>query len=141
MNLGQHCLYRKISSPNSPTGGRMRREHGQEGAVKRVGSTLLAVLLLEILGLAQSPRPVPPGMRHAEELQAQNERDFPPPNPKRAAVKISELRGEAAQLAELASSIPAGVEHIGKGTLDKDLLQSLKRIEKLSKHLRNELDH
>lgn len=119
----------------------MPREHGQEGAVKCVGSTLLAVLLLGIMGQAQSARPVPPGMRHAEELQAQNERDFPPPNPRQAAIKLSELRGEAAQLADLASSIPSSVEHVGKGTLDKDLLQNLKRIEKLSKHLRSQLDH
>lgn len=119
----------------------MPREHGQEGAVKCVGSTLLAVLLLGPMSLAQSVRPIPPGMRHAAELQAQNERDFPPPDPKRDAVKLSELRGEAAQLADLASSIPTGVERVGKGTLDKDLLQNLKRIEKLSKHLRSQLDH
>jgi hypothetical protein len=80
-------------------------------------------------------------MRHAEELQSQNETGFPPANVSRPAVKLADLQGEAAQLADLAASIPVGVEHVGKGLLQKDLIQNLKRIEKLSKHLRSQLDH
>lgn len=95
---------------------------------------------LGLLCAAQNPHPLPAGMRHAQELQAQNESDFPPANPKRPGVKMAELRGEADQLAELASSIPVRVDHAGKGLLDKDLIQNLKRIEKLSKHLRSQLD-
>lgn len=101
----------------------------------------LSVFSLGLLCPAQNPRPIPPGLRHAQELQAQNERDFPPPNPKQQAARIAALRGEAGQLADLAASIPVGVDHVGKGMLDKELLQNLKRIEKLSKHLRGELDH
>ena len=73
-------------------------------------------------------------MRHAQELEAQNERDF-----SEEKVDVAELRAEADELAHLAASIPTDVQNAGKGFLAKDLLQRLKRIEKLSKHLRNEL--
>lgn len=93
------------------------------------------------LCLAQSAPPIPVGMRHAQQMEAQNERDLAPPAPGRTVVKLADLKGEAAQLADLAASIPGGVDHVGKGLLDKDLIQNLKRIEKLSKHLRSQLDH
>lgn len=92
------------------------------------------------LCLAQSS-PIPVGMRHAQQIEAQNARDLAPPAPARPGVKLADLKGEAAQLADLAASIPQGVDHVGKGLLDKDLIQNLKRIEKLSRHLRSQLDH
>jgi hypothetical protein len=79
-------------------------------------------------------------MRHAQELEQQNERDSPPQDPSRRSINRAELKTEADQLAELAASVPQGVQNAGKGLLEKDLLEKLKRIEKLSKHLRNELD-
>lgn len=79
-------------------------------------------------------------MRHAQELEAQNERDLGPPNAARQH-NVAQLKSEADQLAQLAASLPKDVQNAGKGLLEKDLLQKLKRIEKLSKHLRNELDH
>ncbi len=79
-------------------------------------------------------------MRHAHELQSQNERDFSAPTPKPTAARRAELNSEAGQLAALAASVPAGVEHAGKGLLDKDLIETLRRIEKLSKHIRSELN-
>lgn len=102
--------------------------------------TLLVLLSFGQVCRAQSSHPVPAGLRHAQELQSQNETGFPPTAPSRPAVKVAELKGEAAQLADLAASIPMGVDHVGKGLLDKDLIQNLKRIEKLSKHLRSQLD-
>jgi hypothetical protein len=79
-------------------------------------------------------------MRHAQELEQQNERGFPPPDPSRRSLSITQLNTEAAQLAELAASVPQGVQNAGMGLLERDLLEKLKRIEKLSKHLRTELD-
>lgn len=101
----------------------------------------LVVFSLGPFCLAQSSPPIPVGMRHAHELEAQNERDLEPPAPARRVVKLADLKGEAAQLADLAASIPGGVNQLGKGLVDKDLIQNLKRIEKLSKHLRSQLDH
>src|SRR5215469_14535309 len=106
-----------------------------------MGSTVVVVFLLGLLGSAQNSRPVPAGMRHAQELEQQNERGFPPPDPSRRALSIAALNTEANQLAELAASVPQSVQNAGKGLLEKNLLEKLKRIEKLSKHLRSELDH
>ena len=106
--------------------------------------TLLTLSVVLSLGLpcgAQSSRPVPAGMRHAQELEAQNERPFPPPGSVRSSANTLALQRDADHLAELAASVPGGVLNVSKGMLDKDLLQKLKQIEKLSKHLRSELDH
>ena len=102
--------------------------------------TLPIILSLGLVCSAQSSRPVPAGMRHAQELEAQNERDFPPPGASRS-IDAAKLQSEAAELANLAASVPPSVQNAAKGLLAKDLIQKLKQIEKLSKHLRNEIDH
>jgi len=79
-------------------------------------------------------------MRHAQELEQQNERGFPAPDLSRRSLGIAQLNTEADQLAALAASVPQDVQNAGKGLLEKNLLEKLKRIEKLSKHLRSELD-
>jgi len=80
-------------------------------------------------------------MRHAQELENQNDRGFPPPGLLRLSIDTVALRRDADQLANLAASVPPGVQNVSKGLLAKDLLQKLKQIEKLSKHLRSQLDH
>jgi len=50
-----------------------------------------------------------------------------------------QLSREAQELSDLARGIPAEVDNAGHGVLSKDTLDKLKRIEKLSKHLRSEL--
>ena len=109
--------------------------------MKLTRSTSVVVFLFGLLCPAQNSRPIPAGMRHAQELEKQNERGFPPANPSQRSLSIAELSTEADQLAELAASVPQGVQNAGRGLVQKDLLAKLKRIEKLSKHLRNELDH
>ncbi len=68
----------------------------------------------------------------------QNERD-PVPTAHRS-VNPAALQSQANQLADLAASVPQGVQNANKGLLQKDLIQRLKRIEKLSKQLRSQLD-
>lgn len=46
---------------------------------------------------------------------------------------------EARELSDLAKSIPLDVEHVNQGLMPKDMIEKLKRIEKLSKHLRTEV--
>lgn len=101
--------------------------------------TLPIILSLGLACSAQSSRPVPAGMRHAQELEAENEKNFPPPGASRS-IDLVKLQNEAAELANLAATVPPGVQNASKGLLAKDLIQKLKQIEKLSKHLRNELD-
>ena len=46
---------------------------------------------------------------------------------------------EAQELAYLSASIHADVDRVNRGLLSKDLVDKLKRVEKLSKQLRGEL--
>lgn len=98
---------------------------------------LSLVFLLVPLSLAQASHPVPAGMRHAQELEAQNEGTQQAPT---RSVDSAGLQRDADQLAQLAASVPTGVQNARKGLLEKDLIQKLKQIEKLSKHLRNQLN-
>jgi len=63
----------------------------------------------------------------------------PPSGPQPQKLDAEKLRGEADELAKLADSMPADVAQILQGKLPKDTADKLKRIEKLSKHLRGEL--
>jgi len=60
-----------------------------------------------------------------------------PVNPR---IDLIAVQREAAELARTAQSIPVDVESVKQGILPKDVLQKLKQIEKLSKHLRSELN-
>jgi len=65
---------------------------------------------------------------------------FDPPVsfPKKAAAR-SQLRDEAAELAELSAGIPERIERVAHGQLPKELDGQLKRIDKLARHLRSEV--
>jgi len=58
---------------------------------------------------------------------------------KRPAVDVIRLQREAQELADLSASVHADVERANRGFLCKDLIGKLKRVEKLSKQLREEL--
>lgn len=55
-------------------------------------------------------------------------------------VDLVKLQQEADDLARTAQTIPTDVAGVRRGTLPKDTIEKLKRIEKLSKQLRNELN-
>ena len=78
-------------------------------------------------------------MRHAQELERQNE-SVSPPTIHRSVNPVT-LQNRANQLADLAAAMPQAVENANKGVLEKDLVERLKRIEKLAKQLRSQLDH
>jgi hypothetical protein len=58
---------------------------------------------------------------------------------KRPAVDMVSLQRDAQELAELSASIPADLQRVNHDLFPKDMLEKLKRVEKLSKHLRSEL--
>jgi hypothetical protein len=97
----------------------------------------LSVFLFLAAAAAQGGKQIPPGIRRADKATAQADRDIPPPLIARR--QSPELQQEAEELAQLAQSIPAEVEQVNHGVLPKDLNNKLKRIEKLSKHLRSDL--
>lgn len=80
--------------------------------------------------------PPPPAPMDPEHGQAS------PDSPKlpQHHIDLVKLQQEADDLARTAQMIPADVASVSKGTMPKDVLDKLKRIEKLSKHLRSELN-
>ena len=109
------------------------------GTVKITLFSLGVLLLFVETGSGQSSKPIPAGMRHAQELEMQNESVSAPVI--RRSVDPAALQHQANQLADLAASVPQGVQNANHGLLERDLIQRLKRIEKLSKQLRSQLDH
>jgi len=55
-------------------------------------------------------------------------------------IDVVKLQQEADDLARTAQTIPADMAGVRQGTLPKDVIEKLKRIEKLSKRLRSELN-
>ena len=63
------------------------------------------------------------------------------PQPTQARkIDVVKLKTQADELAKLAAGVPPDIEQLKKGLLSKDLEHNLKRIEKLSKQLRQELN-
>jgi hypothetical protein len=54
-------------------------------------------------------------------------------------VDMAQAQKEADELSRMAQTIPADVTRIREGMLPKDVLEKLKQIEKLSKHLRSDI--
>ncbi len=84
-------------------------------------------------------RPIPPGVREA------NKQSNKPLEPPITAVDNTpgadpaKLRQEADELAQLSAGVPSDLARVVHGELPRDLADKLKRIEKLARHLRNEL--
>jgi hypothetical protein len=105
---------------------------------------LLFLRLACILGLTasvcvQSESQVqfePPGKQEIAKYPLKLER---PAGPAQKAIDPVKLRAEANELADLAREVPSEVDQVSRGKLPKDFADKLKRIEKLSKHLRGEL--
>jgi hypothetical protein len=100
---------------------------------------LIAALFFGFSLSAQS-RPIPRGVREADQVEAQIEKNIPPPANTRPTIDSGKLQREADELAALAASIPSEVDQTAKGIFPKNLAEKLKRIEKLAKQLRSELN-
>lgn len=96
---------------------------------------LLVALCTTPLGSQKSP-PETPGKMELEKHPLVQE---PPIGPQPQKLDAMKLRQEADELSTLAQSLPADVAQITQGKLPKDMAEKLKRIEKLSKHLRSEV--
>jgi len=57
----------------------------------------------------------------------------------RRRLDLAKFRQDADELVRIAQTIPSDVASIQRGLLPKDMVEKLKQIEKLSKHLRNQL--
>lgn len=99
-------------------------------------SLIIALCLIPPSG-AQQVHPSPPGLHEAEKQT--NKPLEPPLTQKFGPLDPAQLKQEAEELAQLSAGVPADLSLVAKGQLPKDLADKLKRIEKLAKHLRNEL--
>ena len=100
---------------------------------------LSSVLLAAALLSAQT-KPIPPGVRQADQAEAQTEKSIPPPATQPAHLDLAKLNQEANELAKLAQTIPPDVASIQKGKLPKDMIEKLRQIEKLSRQLRSQIN-
>jgi hypothetical protein len=89
--------------------------------------------------LCAQSRPIPRGVREADQAEAQTDKNIPPASA-RPTIDSGKLQREADELAALAASIPQEIDQTAKGILPKSLSDRLKRIEKLAKQLRCELN-
>lgn len=60
--------------------------------------------------------------------------------PGRQRIDPAELLAEANQVAELCKSIQSDFEAVARGMLPKDTIEKLKKIEKISKRLRSQVE-
>jgi HAMP domain-containing protein len=102
-------------------------------------SLITFLFAVQLFAEAQATRPVPPGVRHADQIEAQSEKSIPPTLTPRRNIDLGKLKQDADELAGLAQSVPQDIDQTAKGVLPKDLNAKLKRIEKLAKQLRSQV--
>jgi hypothetical protein len=103
----------------------------------RIPLLSLAILILGISPASSQSKPGPIGLHEARQYESKHPLEAPQPPTRK--IDLAELQREADELSTLAQTIPADVRSTTQGLLSKDLLEKLKRIEKLSKRLRSQL--
>ena len=88
-------------------------------------------LLIAPLVASQNVNPM-----HPEQIQVQK---HPSPDDMRARVASLQLQKDAKELAELCASVPSDLAGVNQGLLSQDVVDKLKRMEKLSKRVREQL--
>ena len=92
---------------------------------------LVGVALVTPLLHTQNVNPM-----HPEEIQAQKHLS---PEDMRARLANVQFQKDAKELAELCALVPQDMDEIRQGLLSQDLPERLKRVEKLSKRIREQL--
>jgi hypothetical protein len=90
------------------------------------------------LGIAQ--RPIPPGVRQADRSTNSGANVEAPQGQGAKSIDPAKLRADAAELQSLTATVLAQVDQVSKGTMPKDVSDNLKKLEKLAKHLRSEIN-
>jgi hypothetical protein len=75
-------------------------------------------------------------LNHPQDMGAQK---HPSAEDRMARANSLQLQKDAKELAELCASVSGDLDHLRQGLLAKDSLDKLKRLEKLSKRVREEL--
>jgi hypothetical protein len=99
--------------------------------MRSLSCLVLGAMLVAITVRSQNVNPSNP-----VEIQAQKHLS---PDEMRARLANLELQKDAKELAELCASVPTDMDGVKQGLLSKDVLEKLKRVEKLSKRVREQL--
>ena len=103
--------------------------------IRRCGQLALLLLCYVSLSAQHGPNwPTPP--------RSQDTGTSTSPSLKRppgVRVAPAQLKEDGDELSKLAQSVPSDLEQVSKGLLPTELEKKLKRIEKLSKKIRNEI--
>jgi len=101
--------------------------------------TLLSAAAFQVPGQQSYPKGMspPPSPMNPDNASANQTADEPKLSRK---IDLVQLQREADDLAREALTIPSDVASVRRGEVPKDVIQKLKQIEKLSKHLRSELN-
>lgn len=103
--------------------------------MKKTPILLTSVLFCVLSTSGQTKFPTPPDPMNPDNANRSKEQVTLP-----RRIDLEQLQKEADDLARTAQTIPSDVASVRKGVLPKDVVQKLKQIEKLSKHLRSELN-
>ena len=106
----------------------------------RLLTLVFAFQICGTLAHAQSGLPVPAGVRQADRAQDRFEKSSVPPMNEIPRIDPEKLKSDANELATLAQSLVPEVDQTTRGILPKDLNDKLKKIEKLAKQLRSQIN-
>ena len=101
---------------------------------------LLPFLFLAISAFSQMPRSAQQINQRVDAKEQRLNQVVAPTTPDPAAVRLHEIHEDAQQLFALSASVQSDLQLLGKGMLAKDLQANLKKMEKLSKKLRQEVN-
>jgi hypothetical protein len=110
----------------------------------RVPSTSLQVVVFLVLCIQSFGQSVPPGAPVRRNVNDSSGIIAPiapgiQSTSRAARTHPVELQREAKQILELSRSVQLDMDAVNRGLLPKDTIEKLKRIEKLSKHLRSQV--
>jgi hypothetical protein len=91
----------------------------------------MGVLLIAVTLASQNVN-----VKHPEEFQVQKQLS---PDDMRARVANLQLQKDAKELAELCATVPSDMNGVKQGLVSQDVLEKLKRVEKLSKRVCEQL--
>ena len=97
----------------------------------RLLSLFIGALLIAPLIASQNVNPM-----HPEQIQVQK---HPSPDDMRARGASLQLQKDAKELGEICASVPSDLAGVNQGFLPQDVVDKLKRMEKLSKRVREQL--
>lgn len=102
----------------------------------RLASALLLLLALSCLGQSNMQVRLSQQVEHRQMRAAQV---VVPPSPDLTAARLQVLRHDADELSVLSAAVQSNLRQLQNGLLAKDLNENLKKLEKLSKKLRREM--